>query len=263
MTRTQTVLSSDGTVEIIFRADRTSGSTNKEVEIKYSSDDAATEMAGILTSFDNGITEKNVEKFMSGGYSGEANAPLIGLKDAEIASEGLSIRVRLTKNDAPEGEVPFWDGTAVGGDVGAATGSEKISGNMAEAGPILERMFTGTEFATTTMTKSAADGYRVVTNEKGEIIESSSGFTAEFESTAGTKYKVGVEADETGKKRLAIDAETAAPESAERVRFIAACVWSEFYEGSVFDQIDLASGTWENDRMKVEMKDSGYRILLG
>lgn len=259
-TRTQTVITSDGTVEVVFKADKTSGETNKELKISYASETTMEDIRGILLAFDNGLNENNVDKFMRGEYNGTEKAPFIGLYDAEYSDQDGIAHVKMVKNAVENGSVPFWTGTTTT-DIGQLTKSDKYSGQMTNGGDSFGELLQSLEFERVTMRSSVLSNSSVVTNERGDVISSQSGFIAEYDCSNGDQYMITADcSSDLGGIQIRCRADGL---NSVSVMNIANHIYQAFYEGSIDVSYDLTTGAYQTNDYKVELLEDGYLISIG
>ena len=227
-TRVQTVTTNDGEISAVFTADPVSGNTNRIVSIYFRTENPMDDMRNALLRFDNGISENNIDKFMAGNYNGFENAPYLGLLDSSLVITDNEVSVTLVKNPVEEGNTPYWSGNGSATDLGILIADSKVRGGIAEQDPFIT-VFGDLVFGEVTRTLFNVSGYRVVTDETGNVLESSSGIRAEYEASTGEKCIVTAPVENNS--GVLVEFTNMIPMSGNDIQMMSDRVWQKFKDG--------------------------------
>ena len=242
--------------QLIFTAWPDSGRTNQKVELYYPASETGA-FKNVLLMFNNGLNTKNINDFFQGKYNGEENAPLLGLKDAcfEIR-DNTYLYASFTKNPFPNGETHGFavDAVSLSEEIGSDKTQIILSKDM-ENDPI-RSILLGMEFDTVEKETFDIGGYTVITDEKGEVIESHADFSATYK-TATSRYELSL----TGEGLKITVTRNDCEDSVSRMRF-ANYLYQNFYAGELDLSYDLSNGVYQKDNCTVTGINSGFEMLL-
>lgn len=255
-TRIQTVTAMDGGIVVTLEADAVSGSSYKKVTLDYSVDDGENALADALLGFDNGISDSNIESFLSGAYNG-GNAPLIGLADASyMLGDGHAVAV-LVKNDMAEGEVPYWEAAAA--DSTHFVPSAKFHRGIADGEDIFSEMLQGIELSPVVMDSAAYTSYSKVTDEKGNVTGGGTVFQAAYHTDDGHSYEITLSdaADDTHGMTVTCHRPDATTQAA--ILPLSEHLYQYLFEGTLDMAADLSAG-YSTGHCSIAMTGDGFSI---
>lgn len=236
---------------ITFIADETSGSTNKTIMLDYPEGMEDKAKSDIL-SFDNGITEENIDSFLDGRYNEDPQ--LIGLAAASYTEDDEWIHIVLTKNDQEKGTVPEWD-DSFASDIGSLIGSVKFSGND------LTEAIQTIEYSPVAKIKvdGDTDNVGIITqtyDQDGKLIGSS--FSMEEEYKAGDHdYLVSVK---DGTMKISVKRKDAY--DPYFVMSFADRLYRCFLPGHLNTSYNVKAKDFESKRCIVHMTDEGFELTI-
>lgn len=255
--RTQKILFGGGTKEITLIADDTSGKTNKRIEFKYPAEERDKLIQALLW-LNDGITQDNIEKFMSGYYNGEDGAPLIGLKNAAYANEGNSISVMLEKFPSAHGAVPGWSDAAI--DFSVITGSKKLTGTMASGNDLFGDIFRAVDFGAITFNGSSFSATEKTTDQDGNVVSGSADYSASYTSDNGNSYEITSSGQDEG--GLTITVKRPDCTTSPMIMNIGDYIYESICDGSLDLGYDVINSAYDNGRCRIEATPDGFVMKI-
>lgn len=256
-TRIQTVTTDD--IKLCFSAGVNSGTSNHSVEISISSDSAWQDMKAVLLGFDNGVTEDRFERFMSGEYTGEEQAALIGLKNVFITEEDNMVTVLLEKNDVENETVPYWNSDGIM--LSDFINTERTDLLLSETGDSFSQILSGIEFSEVKMKEVGLHSYGIRTDSSGNVLSRTIDYNALYETEEGHTYEICLYTDEDEIPVLEINCVRDDVAEDNTIMHLAERIYQYFYNKSLDVSVSLEE-PFTDENICIEKTEKGFKLSI-
>ena len=165
----------------------------------------------------------------------------------------------LEKNPSAHGKVPGWaeDGSM---EITGLTGSTKIQTSLTDGTDIFSEILSAVDFGIIKFNGSEYTSYEKTVDNEGNLISSSGGFTASYESDNGNKYDItSINENPSG---LMITVHRTDCNSSAVIMNIADYIYESFYDGAIDINYDIMASEYKNEHCVVRKTDDGFSISL-
>lgn len=257
--RTQTITAKDGNLILQLYADVNSGSSNRKIEIMLTSDTAVDDMRSILLSFDNGITEEKVDRFLNGEYNGVEKAPLIGLKDTLVTVDGSTITVMLEKNEVQSGVIPYWDDSGIViSDYINTTKSDIV---LTDKSDLFSDILNGIEFTEVKMLNSTLVSSGITKDATGAVKSRTVDYSAVYITDNSHRYEIDLFSDGVNNPCLTMNCIYGEASEDMVIMNLANHIYQSFYDGVIDVSVSL-DRAFSNEHINVEKTTTGFLVKM-